>query len=188
MTNVLPNKTDGFSLVEALVAIAILLTVISGVMVLVNLSIKSGQNVSNRLSASYFASDAIEYLRYSRDSTWLSDNQDSFQYWLNNAVDDCDGSACKIETRQGQGSPTNCGSSCPNLKYNTADKTYGYETGSDWETSKYTRAIKLIQINDVSSQDDSDDEVIVEVTVSWPQTGGGTGELVLTDTLSSWGD
>jgi len=177
MTSIIPNKTDGFSLVEALVAIAILLTVISGVMVLVNLSIKSGQDVSNRLSASYLASDAIEYLRYSRDSTWLSDNQDSFQYWLNNVVDACDGSSCQIDTREGEGDPTNCGSSCPNLEY-FSDYTYGY--GSGGEESRFTRTVEFVG--------GGSDEVIVEVTITWPKAGGGTGELVLTDTLSSWGD
>jgi Tfp pilus assembly protein PilV len=187
MTNLLPNKTDGFSLVEALVAIAILLSAVSGVMMLVNQSIKSGQNVSNRLAASYLASDAIEYLRYSRDSNWLSDKQDSFQYWLNDVVDACNGSPCQIDTRRGSESISGCGGSCSNLKYNSKNKVYGYGSGSGWEESKFTRTVRFRDTTDLGG-DKSNDEVIVAVTVTWPQGGGNTGELVLTDTLSSWGD
>jgi len=190
MTNLLDTQSShGFSLVEALVAIAILLTVVSGVMMLIDQSIRTGEDVSNRLAASYLASDAIEYLRYDRDSNWLSDNNDSYQDWLDSIPDPCkSGNKCQIDTRAGEGSITPCSGDCSKLQYNTSEHVYGYESGSNWEASKYTRAVKFIQINDVSSQDSSDDEAIVQVTVTWPKRTGKTSDLVLTDTLSSWGD
>jgi type II secretory pathway pseudopilin PulG len=189
------QQDNGFSLVEALVAIAILLTVISGIMLLVNQSIRTGQDVSNRLAASYLASDAIEYLRYERDSTWLSDNNDSYQDWINSLKNRTGIAPYGVDTRKGV-SPGNSIDSCSDINgcklyYDTVKNVYGYESGGSWEESKYTRKITFLGINDLSDDDDNDggkDELIVEVTVIWPQSGGGTGELVLTDTLSSWGD
>ena len=186
-------QNHGFSLVEALVAIAILLTVISGVMLLVNQSIRTGQDISNRLAASYLASDAIEYLRYERDTKWLADGVGDFNEWVNNDLPDCEKTniTCKVDTRKGAGKVTECNNKpCENLKYNSSEYVYGYD--SSWGKSKFTRKVEFIGINDLSDDDDNDsnkdDELIVEVTVTWPQTGGDTGELVLTDTLSSWGD
>jgi len=185
MTNLPPHTNEhGFSLVEALVAIAILLTVVSGVMLLVNQSIQSGQNVSNRLSASYLASDAIEYLRYDRDSNWLSDNQDSFQDWLDN-LPDCENFSCRVDTRKGEGKVEECSGSCPNLRYFSGDFTYGYGGG---EESRFKRTVEFVSKNDIGPDDPNVDEVVVKITVTWPASTGGDGELVLTDTLSSWGD
>jgi len=185
MTNLSPNKTGGFSLVEALVAIAILLTVVSSIMVLVNQSTRSGQDVSNRLAASYLASDAIEYLRYERDTKWLASGG-SFDDWVNNDLPDCGSNQCRIDTRKGEGMIETCSDPDCTLDYNTSENVYGYD--SSWEKSKFTREVTFLSVNNLSDDDNKDDELIVEVTVTWPQSGGGAGELVLTDTLSSWGD
>jgi len=168
------RQNCGFSLVEALVAIAILMSVVSGVMLLVDQSIRSGESITDRLAASYLAADAIEYLRYSRDTYWLSD-QGSFSNWLaDKGLSSC--SNCKVDTRPGAAGFGASGS----LRYDTASSTYGYGSGSGWEDSKYTRGI-----NTISS---GPDEATFAVTVSWPTSGGGTNEVVLVDTLSAWAD
>jgi type II secretory pathway pseudopilin PulG len=175
--------------VESLVAIAILLTVISGVMLLVNQSIQTGQNVSNRLTASYLASDAIEYIRYDRDSTWLSGGTDEFQDWVDTIPSSCryNSSACRVDTRPGEELIDECSGGCQPLDYNESSYSYGYDSGANWEQSRFTREVNFVELNDLDP-DNYYEEIVVQVTVSWPSSLGGSGELVLTDTLSSWGD
>jgi Tfp pilus assembly protein PilV len=169
------RQNCGFSLVETLVATVILMSVVSGVMLLVDQSIRSGESITDRLAASYLAADAVEYLRYSRDSFWLADTG-SFSEWHSDPnkgdVSQC-GNGCDIDTVAGD--ITN--QSGDPLEYDSSSRTYGYGSGQE---SKYTRDVQFIQT--------SSDEVTVEVAVSWPTSGGGTNEVVLVDTLSAWAD
>lgn len=186
------SKTRGFSLIETLVAISVLLTVTTGIMVLVNQSIDSSEGLSNRLSASYLASDVIEYLRYRRDTYWLADSSNSFSGFLANNIPNC-GSTCVVDTRVDE-SPfldphnniKNCSGSCEILRYNSDTKRYGYGSGNNWEDSKFTRILE-IQGNDFDG-DGNDEEAIITVTVEWPNRSGGTSDLMLKDTLTAWGD
>jgi type II secretory pathway pseudopilin PulG len=185
-------NTGGFSLVETLVAISILLPVVSSIMLLVNQSIDSETRLSNRLVASYLASDAIEYVRSQRDSQWLQNSNNNFDYWLNNAsnLSNCDGSNeyCEVDTRVGDGDISQCGtsiSSCDKLQYSSSTKRFGYNMGEN--SSKFTRVMQVQQINDLDSDGD-EEEVVIEVVVQWQDQAGNITDLVLTDTLTAWGD
>jgi prepilin-type N-terminal cleavage/methylation domain-containing protein len=188
------KTSQGFSLIETLVAISILLTVTTSIMVLVSQSIDSSESLSNRLSASYLASDAIEYLRYNRDTYWLSNSSNEFDGWVGSAnLDNCRQSQsdkCTIDTRVDvTGQRISQCSSCGPLRYNTGTKRYGHNntTGAGWEDSKFTRTIQ-IQDNNLDPNNSETDEVIVTVTVEWPNRSGATSSLALTDTLTAWGD
>lgn len=188
----LPNESDyaGFSLVETLVAISILLTIVSSIMLLVNQSIESSGQLSDELVASYLASDAIEYLRYSRDTRWLGNSNNNFHQWYTaSGVTNCVGnSICKVDTRIGQESINACVGTCENLNYNQPKGRYGYGSGSGWEESKFKRTVKVLEANDLGPNSSSTDEVVVEVEVSWENQSGGTSELQLRDTLTAWAD
>jgi len=183
----------GFSLVEALVAIAVLLSVVSGVMALVDQSIRFGESVTSRLAASYLASDAIEYIRYDRDSYWLRES-DGFDKWYGDGkLSNCQSNVCTIDTRDvgsGNSNISQCNNGCDPLMYNEGQQSYGHENtgGSGWEESEFTRELRVLETNDLGSGSSGIDEVIVEVTVTWPEAGGSDGELVLTDTVTAWAD
>lgn len=189
------NQTPGFSLVETLVAISILLTVTSGIMLLVNQSIDSSERLSNRLTASYLASDVIEYLRYERDTRWLLDiNNNDFDDWVDGAsLDKCQGidNYCEVDTRVSDGIVQQCSSTgrsdCDRLEYDPTTKRFGHDI-SGAETSDFRRTMKIKGVNDLGSGSDNEDEIIVEVVVSWTNQAGNTSDLVLTDTLTAWGD
>lgn len=188
----LNKNTPGFSLVETLVAISILLTITSSIMLLVNQSIDSSERLSNRLAASYLASDAIEYLRYRRDTYWLADSSNSFSAFLSNNIPNCS-SACVVDTRVDEGpflnphnNIKNCSGSCETLRYNSNTKRYGYDSGGNWGDSKFTRILE-INTNDFDS-DGNDEEAVVTVTIEWTNRAGNISDLVLTDTLTAWGD
>lgn len=187
------STSRGFSLIETLVAISVLLTVTSSIMALVNQSIDSSEALSNRLAASYLASDAIEYLRYSRDSYWLNASSNSFDDWITNVgLDNCT-NQCLIDTRVGDIGANNnnrireC-TNCGPLKYNDSEKRYGYDSASGWEDSKFIRNLKLISQKDLESGSSGIDEVLVKVTMKWPNRSGATSTLMLRDTLTAWGD
>jgi Tfp pilus assembly protein PilV len=190
----LPNEPDyaGFSLVETLVAISILLTIVSSIMLLVNQSIESSGQLSDELVASYLASDAIEYLRYSRDTQWLGSNNNNFHQWYTaSGIDECANDICEVDTRITDEAINVCGvtrGDCDNLDYNQSEGRYGYENGPDWEESKFKRTVEVLEANDLGPNSSSTDEVVVEVVVSWENQSGGTSELQLRDSLTAWAD
>lgn len=173
-------------------AISILLTVVSSIMLLVNQSIESETRLSNRLVASYLASDVVEYIRYQRDSQWLSSTSNSFDDWINNSkLTNCNkstnGDYCKVDTRVSNESINACNSitSCDPLQYSSTTKRFGYNMGED--LSKFTRVLQVQQINDLDSDGD-EEEVVIKVVVQWRDQSGNVTDLVLTDTLTAWGD
>lgn len=177
----------GFSLVETLVAISILLTVVSSIMLLVNQSIESSGQLSDQLTASYLASDAIEYIRYHRDSYLLADNDHEFDGWVSDLG--CGGS-CEIDTRIGQEYVNTC-TNCSFLHYNTdpSSKRYGYTNspGANWEETKFKRKISM-KYKDLGTGSSSTDEAIITVTVGWQGPNGRDSDLVLKDVITAWGE
>jgi len=175
------------------VAISILLTVVSSIMLLVNQSIESETRLSNRLVASYLASDVVEYIRYQRDSQWLNSSSDTFSDWLSNSdITKCkegDNNFCIVDTRVAEEKILQCVGSavkdCDKLQYSSSTKRFGHNMGED--PSKFTRVMQVQQINDLDSDGD-EEEVVIEVVVQWRDQSGNITDLVLTDTLTAWGD
>lgn len=62
----------GFTLLESLVAVAILTTGISTAALLVTQSIKAGDRIQKRIVAAHLAQEGVEVIRNIRDSNWLS--------------------------------------------------------------------------------------------------------------------
>lgn len=67
-----PKSGKGFTLIETLVAIAILTVAIAGPLYTANRSIVATQNTRDQLTASYLAQEGIEYIRMMRDNAYLA--------------------------------------------------------------------------------------------------------------------
>lgn len=140
----------GFTLVETLVAITILIIAIVGPMSLAQQSIASSRLAKNQITAFYLAQESVEYIRNTRDSNLLGGNN-----WLH-GLSPCNPGDCKIDVITD--SVSNCGATCPKLK-KSSDGMFGYT--NSWTETDFRRKIKLV--DSITNSD----EVSVEVEILW---------------------
>ncbi|MEX0672488.1 MAG: prepilin-type N-terminal cleavage/methylation domain-containing protein [Candidatus Paceibacterota bacterium] len=166
---------SGFSLIEALIAISILVIVVVGAMALVVTTGKQVEFSTERVEATFLAQDAVEYVISKKQQNVIDSSSD----WLF-GFKDCLVSSCGVDSTDngGIGNGNNkyvadmCGGSCDPLQYNENTKRFGYGSGSGWEETKYTRVVDLEKIGG--------DEARLTVTVSWEsRETGQTEEFVL---------
>ncbi len=79
------NKTLGFTVLETLVAISIILIAITGPLVVISQSLKASLHARDEIVAFYMAQEAIEYARLLRDNNILPSDAESIN-WLTNDV------------------------------------------------------------------------------------------------------
>ncbi|MDD2935622.1 MAG: prepilin-type N-terminal cleavage/methylation domain-containing protein [Candidatus Pacebacteria bacterium] len=159
-TKNLKLKTNtGFTLIETLVAISILLIAIISPLVLAKQGMVSARLAKNQLVAFYLAQEAVEYIRNVRDTNLLSEAN-----WLS-YLGDCQSGLCYIDAQEPVFSSAinSCGIECPELnKYypdvNQENFLYSYESGSP------SGFVRNIRIEDVPN---NSDEVSVEVEIIW---------------------
>ena|SRR3989344_4852167 len=89
------SRLQGFTLIEALVAVTILTLSIAGPLMVANRAIVAAQMSRQQLTASYLAQEGIEYVRAMRDDAYLAAYQagNTSVAW-NNFLSQCSGSAC----------------------------------------------------------------------------------------------
>jgi prepilin-type N-terminal cleavage/methylation domain-containing protein len=169
------NSQAGFTLIETLVAIGILVVAVVAPLTLATQSLTASLVARDEITAFHLAQEALEWIRNRRDSNWLTP-----QSWEEGGVDRCGPSAgpgivgCIVDTKQN--SISECTGSCPPLQYDSVTGFYGYGSGYD-RTSRFTRTIVTQRVNQ--------DEFLVEVTMSW-QTARGTRTFVLRENILNW--
>lgn len=166
------NKFGGFSLLETLVALAVLNAAILGPIALATSSIRSASLSHNITIASFLAEEAAELVRARREENIYADND-----WLN-GFDGCTaGSPCRISTdANGEISVNFCGGSCP-LNYDSGVGLYWHDGGT---ASIFTRTFTVEEIKE-------NKEVKVLVAVSWKERFlSGDKNVQLESRLSNW--
>ena len=163
------GKKSGFTLIETLAAVSILMIAVAGPMTLANRSLSSSIYAKEQLTASLLAQDLAEYVVASRGAnTGKADTA-----WLGNLNQCTVDSPCGLDTLKGfdaggnsQGlvhcSPPDF-ESC-RLTFNSASGTYGHDqvmSGNGITSSLYVRTFALSSINDEEAQ--------VLITVAWNQ-------------------
>lgn len=180
---------SGFTLVETLVAISILLLVIIGPMTIAAKGLQEAYYANEQITAVFLAQEAIESIRNLRDDNALDilDKINKSQSttglttwdWYSNLANFCkSGNGCDIDLVAGPTSYKSC-STLTDCKLKTGtvasnNVVYGYKAG--WTDTIFTRTI-LIGTTVGGG-------VSVTVTVSWPSrlfTGGPR-----TVVLQSW--
>ena len=158
------NK-KAFTLVETLVAIAILVTSVVAPLTIAANSMFQARYSRDQIVATYLAQESVEMIRYVRDRNMMNALQGRTADWLEfiprerwfspdwNTAQDGNFQICS--------NPQNP-DSCPYLKYNGA---YGLASG---DNTPFRRAVK------VSVNPNMHDEIVIESQVSW--TSGATGQ------------
>jgi prepilin-type N-terminal cleavage/methylation domain-containing protein len=158
----------GFTLVETLVAVAIIGMTIAAPLTIASNGLNAAYYARDRLIAVSLAQDALEHIRFYRDRNRL--NGQSWLYELSECISDQSQNpndrGCAIDSARtipppwtirrvlSNGSCNMCGP----LKYDSVTGLYGYK--NEWPNSKFTRRVELFEIA-------SGREIRVEVTITW---------------------
>jgi len=163
------QNQQGFTLVETLVAIFILVMSITGPLFIAQQSFTSAATARDRTTASFLAQEGVEYVRSVRDHNYLANNAN----WLD-GLTPCISGNCTLDTSV----PTypsidSCSGTCPVLQQTTAG-LFGYQSGID---TRFTRIVSMTQVQA--------HEVLVEVEVSWTDRGT-TRKVEVQERLFNW--
>ncbi len=169
--NTKPAK--GFTLIETLVAVLILMTAIAGPLTITFKGFTAATVAKDQVTAYFLAQDAIEFIRFARDTNRLASATD----WLDGGgagsinMNACkQASGCAIDTIPGT---VAAGSSA--LRYNSTSGSYN-TTGTG--VPIFTRITRIITVA-------GNTEVIASTTVTW--SAGGVGRSVtIFETLLNW--
>ncbi len=148
----------GFTLLEALVAVSILMVAVVAPITIAQKGLSSAVYTKNQMIASYLAQDAIEYIKNVRDGNILL-NKITPTVWLD-GFDDClDSNLCAVDTKYDSiGEIFEDETKVLKKEKDIEGKFqfYGYFTGED---TNFTRSINIKKI--------SDDEALINVVVRW---------------------
>jgi len=176
---------EGFTLLETLVAITILIMALLGPLQLASRSVSSVTVSQNRIVAFYLAQEGVEVVRNIRDYNFMGDT-----FWLQ-YLDNCLGLECYIDIPTYYSAVSDplsvisdavssCGAQCPLIKYDGLMTGYYYNYVSGKNTI-FRRSIKITSV----STGAADDEARVEVKVFWKEKNK-TRKVELQESLFNW--
>ncbi|TSC84079.1 MAG: Uncharacterized protein G01um101417_348 [Parcubacteria group bacterium Gr01-1014_17] len=182
------HRVRGFSLIETLVAVVILVSAVVGPLTLAQRSIRSAVYARDQVTASFLAEEAIEYIRSVRDGNEHNRNNN----WLK-GLSQCIGKLCMVDATQDTDNafkkcdnkkPEPYGSSCYFLAFEGArGGRYGFKT-LNWEDTRFVREVTIATIP--RGDNTSDKEAKVEVKVRW-QTGNlPVRDIVMREYIYDW--
>jgi prepilin-type N-terminal cleavage/methylation domain-containing protein len=178
----LPMKKRGFTLIETLVAVALLSVAIVAPMVLTARSLATSYYARDQITAFYLAQEAIEGIRAIRDAQVLliAQSPESTAIDLFGPIPMND-QPFIIDARQidPENSIVECISVCPPLQTDPETHSlYGYDI--DWIDTTFTRTVRA------SAVGSSLDEIRISVTVSWRTGAFQVREFSISENLYRW--
>lgn len=163
-------KKEGFTLIETLVAITVLLLALGGPLTIAARSYFAARFSKDTVTATYLAQEGIELVRHIR-----STNQLSGANWMTDLTNCMDGGTCYIGPYASNPKGLSCSGSCPTLLFNPNSFKYQYSNG---DPSKFTRTIAITEI-------ESGTEVEVTSKVTW-SNGRVNRQVELKENLLNW--
>ncbi|HEY4505039.1 MAG TPA: type II secretion system protein [Candidatus Paceibacterota bacterium] len=183
------NKEKGFTLLETLVAVAIMMIAIGSAFGLAPEGLVGVRFAKNQTTATYLAQEAMEVARNIRDnSMFFSGDSSDPTNWLNGLLE-CENRLCTIDTIKRQVEP--CLTECPPLFVRlSSNGSLVYEnynrvtTAENSKQSIFTREITIKKKdNSVIGRDDT--EAVLTVKVRWKE-GISTKTTEINETLFDW--
>lgn len=187
-------KQRGFTLIETLLAILILSTAIAGPLSIAAKGLQLSLIAKDQVIATFLAQDAVEYVRFIRDSnrlaggSWLSGlNGVSNGHTTNSSggQSSCTGgNACIVDSLRDH--VTYCGTSvsaCASnvLYFDSTAGTYSYTTVGNTQTI-FSRTLQIV----TPSAGGNASEAEITVTVQWRDVGGVTRSVVVRENMLDW--
>lgn len=183
----------GFTLIETLVAVTILITAVTGPMVLAASSIRATRDARNELIATHLAEEAIEVIHNIRDNNITNYPTGS---WLTSILPGCDGAGCVVDVTEHDallvwslGAIINCVPNCNIISpvyYNPNTGLYRQAVSplsSPWIATPFNRTVSVIGIdNPVTPLR----QVRIFSTVTYLGFGGELKTLTINDDLYNW--
>lgn len=161
----------GFTLLEALVAISILMVAVMAPITIAQKGLSSAIYSKNQMIASYLAQDALEFIKNRRDQVSINNNSDwqglfIFGDSVKNTLCFSE-QGCQIDTIKNSSQVLEdiLGYSDSSYLKKNPDGFYQYDSGLD---TYFTRQVNIKLINS--------DEALVTVTVKW---GGLNNQVVI---------
>lgn len=158
------SKKTGFSLLEVMVALSLLMITMSSTMALMANNFNTIAEAKNKIIARYLAQEAIEYIRKARDDNSF-ENPTAPNKWLDD-LPNCTGgpgTTCGIDVydKAGAGDVKSCGfyNSCK-IKFESTSGKYGHNNGND---TIFKREINIIKTGF--------EEAEITVIISWKHMG-----------------
>lgn len=205
-------KNKGFTILETLVAITIILIAITGPLDIIAHSLKASYYSRDEVTAFYLAQEAIEYARNERDNNELNDNT-TVDGWLVGAVGSQDGSVdclndagknptnkcILLQNQSGGYEYEKCtGTTCLTANGDYIMKKndtgiYGSKSTETLVPTNFTREIYFTKVPDERVPEASRDaagqtrnEVVITVNVYWNNSVGSGNKFTLTSRLYNW--
>ncbi len=170
--NVPARTKKGFTMIETLIAIAVLMIGAVGPLTLVQRGVSSATYAREKTIALFLAEDALEYLKNVRDSDIVSTQGGTVEgtnYFFGYVAVVCLETNCTVETTLNNlpndvNNPSNstvkaCSGTCSPINFSPSVNAYSHQTGSDWDESIYTRQFTVTTL--------IGGEVRARVVVSW---------------------
>ena len=175
----------GFTIIETLVAVAVLLLSIITPLTIAEKGLASAEAARTEITAFYLGQEAVEYVRSVRDSNAIG-GKGGQSNWLQGLSQCATSSGCGIDsTASGSGQIITCNPGNDNCTLYTYTGLvtelrglFGHRTSTGWTRTDYTRVVHLQDVL-------SDVETEVKVTVTWP-TRFGTRSIDVVEHIFNW--
>jgi prepilin-type N-terminal cleavage/methylation domain-containing protein len=169
------SKKNGFTLVETLVAISILMISIVGPMYSIYRALQATYISRDELAATGLAQEGAEYVRNVRDSNYLATLGGTATPWLQNLSNCQTINGCTVDTfTRYSSTPQACSTVCTPLYINVGGQ-YTQQVGGT--KTHFTRTVTITNPTSI--------EAIVNVKVSWI-TNHVTYSVIVNEHLYNW--
>lgn len=174
------NISKGFTLIETLVAVSLLVIAIAGPMSLAAQSLSSAFYARDQMTAFHLAQEAIEAVRFVRDSNMLINNVAGTPIVdILQGIPKTDGSPMIVDIRNN--TITACDPTCPPLKTNGTLFGYEPDTNLDWQMTRFTRTMFVTFVNN-----NNPDEIKVRIEVKWRSGAFQERTIVMSENMHRW--
>lgn len=163
----------GFALIEAFIAIAILLSAVTGVMTVSAKGLELTGIARNKITAFYLAQEPIELIHNIRDENRLASRPRAD--WLF-GLSLCNPGPCTIDATDRSIAPCGVSACVPLRQEDGTGGRYGYD--EDWNPTMFIRTVSIDEF--AASR-----EAKVTVRITW-QERAGTKTLILENSILAW--
>ena len=186
------SAVKGFTLIETMVAVLLLSIAIAGPLTIASKGLSSALIAKDQIGAYYLGQDAIEYLRFKRDSNCLANGTPvggcPSGTWLAGVVGtgfcSADGlTACRIDSIQD--TVASCSGTCGVLNWDSGNHFYTYaSTNGTTILASPEHYIRTVSI--VTPVGSNPNEAAITVTVQWTGAGGLTHSVTHREDIFNW--